>query len=206
MKWIQAYPCLPGRGGQLPLSHTSSRLGGSMGHVRDAASTWLRAPEPAAGAPQRESARRWGNGLADSAAQGAKSHFGSSPGQVRGPSPLPSLLAPAPDLFGADEEAGETRGVSHFPSTPCTGSPPPARPELEQRRGGAAERRGGLLARVQQAELSPLAPSFASGQEAELRWKGQRQEPGARSILSPSPRGGLPHTLARACAQAPQLA
>lgn len=64
--------------------------------------------------------------------------------------------------------------------------PPPLRPSLvegQRWRGGVgagrAERQGGLLAGVQRVELSPLAPSFASGQEAELRWKGRRRQQAA---------------------------
>lgn len=154
-------------------------------------------------------------------------------GPVKGTAaPPPSLQAPqlvggCPGLQGGffcpggqsrvcpdPGQDNDPRLPASAPWTPPRRAPapfPPPRPPSPVRRqrwrggvGGGAERRGGLLAGVQRVELSPLAPSFASGQEAELRWKGRRQRQG--QPLSPLVPGPLPHLLAPACASAPQLA
>ena len=80
------------------------------------------------------------------------------PPPPRGPSPagsgcLPPTSAPLPRARGQRWRGGVGRGGGRV----------------------GAERRGGLLAGVQRVELSPLAPSFASGQEPELQWKGRQR-------------------------------
>lgn len=92
-------------------------------------------------------------------------------------------------------------GGRRLPSrTPPGRCPSPARSTRNE--GGCAERRGGLLAGVQRVALSPLAQSFASGQEAELR---ERPEAGAAGAPLP-PRPGPSPAQSAACASAPQLA
>ena len=72
-----------------------------------------------------------------------------------------------------------------------------------KRRSGGGPCPGGLRAGVQRA-LRPLAPGFAAGQEAELRWRRARPT----GSLSPFPSGAArrPSVFARACDSAPQLA
>lgn len=122
---------------------------------------------------------------------------------------------PAARLRGASAGAGQRprpagpcpsscvlrRGGRRLPSrTPPGRCPSPARSTRNE--GGCAERRGGLLAGVQRVALSPLAQSFASGQEAELR---ERPEAGAAGAPLP-PRPGPSPAQSAACASAPQLA
>lgn len=133
-------------------------------------------------------------------AQACKASFsaqGASPVSVLIPARITTPASPPPPR-------GPLPGGLRLPS-PHLGPPPPCTDSAGgEERGVGAERRGGLLAGVQLVELSPLAPSFASGQEAELRWKGRRQRHG--QPLSPLVPGPLPHLLAPACASAPQLA
>lgn len=102
--------------------------------------------------------------------------------------PLSALLQggdAAPPSPPATHAFGKASGSRSLP--PPRRAPSPARGRLRQRGGGGAERRGGLLAGVQPG----LAPSFASGQEAEPRV--ERPSAGSRAAsLPPSPRGPSP--------------
>lgn len=146
------------------------------------------------------------NGKPAASAQGAESCVRPDPGRdsapfpsgpsrpaqrspLHPPSPPPLCSAPgwrrrAP-FPPATHAFGKASGSRSLP--PPRRAPAPARGRLRQRGGGGAERRGGLLAGVQPG----LAPSFASGQEAEPRV--ERPSAGSRAAsLPPSPRGPSP--------------
>lgn len=186
---------------QLPTHPKPSGLGGASGPLWGQLPSSLRPPGPLRGVGRSRThaqAFKGRNGELASSAQGAESCAGQRPlplGPSRSaqasrpglPEPLPALLqgGDAAPPFPEIRAYGEVLGSRSLP--PPRRAPSPARGRLRWRRGGGAERRGGLLAGVQPG----LAPSFASGQEAEPRVEGPTAGSGARP--SPAlPRGPSP--------------
>lgn len=139
--------------------------------------------------------RRWGRGRGR-CARGETAACCSPPRGLRRGRTAPPPCRSVPLLLRSSRPGGR-RLPSRTPPGRC---PSPARSTRNE--GGCAEHRGGLLAGVQRVALSPLAQSFASGQEAELR---ERPEAGAAGAPLP-PRPGPSPAPSAACASAPQLA
>lgn len=118
-------------------------------------------------------------------------------GEASPPFPRPRLWTGRRPSRTPHPEFGDTRPEAGAPSPqPCAPLPRAGGPG---RGGGGAERRGGLRAGVQPG----LAPSFASGQEAEPRV--ERPTGGSGAPLPPRPGAPAPHS-GPPCASAPQLA
>lgn len=115
--------------------------------------------------------RRWGR-----CARGETAACCSPPRGLRRGRTAPPPCRSVPLLLRSSRPGGR-RLPSRTPPGRC---PSPARSTRNE--GGCAEHRGGLLAGVQRVALSPLAQSFASGQEAELR---ERPEAGAAGAPLP---------------------